>query len=815
MVLMELSPAVVWTCLLAAGLLVLSPVSSCTTCRAVPRPPHLTHCVFMYRGNTTCFWEPGDTPVTRYTLHIQRKSLFEPSATKNFTCTTTDTYCTIKISSPRIEFCITVIAHSGSRNISSTTRCQPGRREVMLPPVTLKTVEPVKGKPHCLNVTWSKTSVLSDFQVSKSEIEAGNLNSQIEVTAVGQLGVQVLNVTVMGYWFRACLFRPDTSYIIRLRHRYLGPESPWSLWSNTLQGRTSEDAPSAAPVFWRQVKQTVGAGWRFVSLFWKPLPPLLANGRVLFYNVTCQTGHAQVLSDHGSCRDLSHTNMSCSLLLPVGRSSCSLTASTSAGSSPKAHVWLIGASETEPPPPSQLTASPLDDHTMEVQWTAPDNQSLDGCVVEWSAVRETNSMLHWEKLNSSCTKLVITEGLKAMERYSVSVKCLYGEQGASRNRTLYIYTRQGTPSAGPSVNVQHISGSRVEISWSLVPVELRHGFIRNYTLHCTSTNRPGKTVFVPSHVQRYTLQNLMPGYYDIFMQANTDAGAGVPGNHANVHIGSDETSMVLYVVLPLFLTVFALVLMTCLVKSKTVQRKLFKDIPDPSSSSLSRWTPKTTVESVKPLMAPQEPDIKYSEVILLGEQLNCNPDHDDSYQSTCSLQASYQYSPLRSSEHFINSSTKVQSSSVTDVTTCSSIYSSILFPKTLHRLPAPFLLPSYQWSNATPHTVSSINDIKRQLGGAGEPSDSHLSPANEQNPFLRQHQGFSSASDPSIALPNLTEVTSPKHSLTQSSFNLPCNTLIHSGVLTDKMGFSPFHRPVFVDLSYCPVECDPYISFDV
>lgn len=215
-------------------------------------------------------------------------------------------------------------------------------------------------------------------------------------------------------------------------------------------------------------------------------------------------------------------------------------------------------------------------------------------------------------------------------------------------------------------------------------------------------------------------------------------------------------------------------------------------------------------QSVKPLMAPQEPDVKYSEVILLGEQLNCNPDDDDSYQTTCSLQASYQYSPFRSSEHFINSSSKVQRSSITDVTTCSSIYSSILLPKTLPRLPAHFLLPSYQWSKATPHTVSSINDIKQRLGGAGEPPDS---PAHEQNPFLRQHQGFSRASHPSVTLP--TEVASLKHPLTQSGLKLPCNTLIHSGVLTDKMPFSPFHRPVFVDLSYCPMECDPYISSDV
>lgn len=77
----------------------------------------------------------------------------------------------------------------------------------------------------------------------------------------------------------------------------------------------------------------------------QPLPRFLANGRVLFFNVTCQTESAQVLKDHGSCRDLRSANTSCSLRLPAGRCSCALTASTSAGTSPEAHIWHRGASE--------------------------------------------------------------------------------------------------------------------------------------------------------------------------------------------------------------------------------------------------------------------------------------------------------------------------------------------------------------------------------------------------------------------------------------------------------------------------------------
>ncbi|MEQ2166384.1 hypothetical protein GOODEAATRI_027440, partial [Goodea atripinnis] len=106
------------------------------------------------------------------------------------------------------------------------------------------------------------------------------------------------------------------------------------------------------------------------------------------------------------------------------------------------------------PPPAKLTATPLGDSSMEVRWTSPPDLSLSGFVVEWFAVREkTSSILHWEKLNSSCTRLVIA-GSRAVE---------------------------------------HIYGSSVELSWSPVPVELLNGFIRNVTIFYITKHRPANS----------------------------------------------------------------------------------------------------------------------------------------------------------------------------------------------------------------------------------------------------------------------------------------------------------------------------------
>ncbi|XP_041669344.1 interleukin-31 receptor subunit alpha [Cheilinus undulatus] len=542
---MEQRPALMWTFLLGAALaLVFPPAGSFNTSKADPRQPELIRCEFLHRANVTCYWKLGSALSSHNTLQVQRLpwthkvNISRKSPLTTFSCTTSGTSCTAALngSSVRFEFCTTVTAQGPSWNESSQNRCQSGRLEVILPPVTLD-VKPVSGKPKCLNVTWSN----SDFPVSLKEIRAGHLTSQIQFAAQGQLDFQVQNVIVRDYSMLVCLFRPDTSYSIRLRHQFLAagnetvhkyPELYWSPWSNETWGRTVMDAPA----LWRQIKQTEQNGWRNISLLWQ------ANGRVRSYNVTCHTESSLVLEDHGSCKNLHSLSTSCSLLLPNGCCSCALTAFTSEGFSPEARTWFLGVSESEPPPPNNLTVRPLDDSSLDVRWTAPVGLPAKGYVVEWFAMTESNnSILHWETLNSSCTAFVITEGVKALERYTVSVRVLYGERGAGQNRMVQVYTRQGAPSSGPTVVVKQISGRTVELTWSPVPVEMRHGFIRSYVLYFITANQPTGRKGLSADAHSDSLRDLLPGNYDIFMKAITDAGAGEPGPVTKVHIGGQDT----------------------------------------------------------------------------------------------------------------------------------------------------------------------------------------------------------------------------------------------------------------------------------
>ncbi|KAK5857658.1 hypothetical protein PBY51_010886 [Eleginops maclovinus] len=841
---MERSRAVVWTCLL--GALALPPAYSVTTSEADPRPPRLLRCVFLNRANATCHWDAGDIQTTHYTLQVQlvfildttQRGLFSSdcrtdsflrlppnSSAKEFTCITPNTSCTAAFEGTDVRscFCISITAHGPKQNITSRPRCQSGRTEVMLPPAILTNAKSVSRSAGCLTLTWRHT--LSMFPVAPSEIISGKLNSQIEFTTQGQSHAHVQNVEVTGDSFLVCIFRPDTSYTIRLRLRFRGPESPWSPWSNTCRGRTREDAPSAAPAFWRQVKQTDKEGWRLLTLLWKPLPHFLANGRILFYNVTCQTESSQVLKDHGSCRDLHHTTTSCSLLLPAGRCSCALTASTSAGASPAAQIWFSGASETNPPAPSQFTVSPLNDSGLDVRWTAAVDRSITSFVLEWFAVREQNSsVLLWEVLSSSCTERVIT-GVKPMERYAVSVRALYRGRGAGQNRTVHVYTRQGAPSAGPKVSVQQISGSKVVLTWSPVPVEQLHGFIRNFTIIYITLNHSTERVILPGSTPPYSLEDLSPGDYDIFMQANTDVGAGAAGPKAKVHIGPEEVSIVLYAVLPLILTSLALVLMACLAQNKNVRKKLFRDIPNPSNSSMAHWSPKINVESIKwPTMA-ERPEILYSEVVFLDECELQSPDTDQDLDYQRDLQTYFCHrntSPpvsgvstpeniIKSENDCIKSPTRAKTTSDTDL---SSIYANVIFPETLKSVPLPLTSPTYLQSLTWQHSSVSSNDVKRQLGG-----DSKLSVSSTRSDsppcqtdelknillFLRQHQSLASSRSSSILLYHPAQVTAPKpfsQSLYRSVPSLQANTCPRSDDLLSMSGSSS--HSVFVDFSYLP-----------
>ncbi|KAJ3613224.1 hypothetical protein NHX12_019474 [Muraenolepis orangiensis] len=480
-------------------------------------------CVFLERVNVTCHWDaedpPGPAPETRYTLVVEKMSGQNGSLAliKTFNCSTSNTSCTANLpnSSVNLWYCVSVLTHRppGGEGRQSLPRCQPGSMEVMLFPVENLSVSPIGGRPHCLLLEWEGPWL---HPMTMSQINNGDLTSQMEYSTQGQQVKELSLVRARApnpfetreVRFEACVFRPATTYSVRLRLRYKASSAPWSLWSSPSSNSTAEDAPSAAPTFWRRL-----------------LPAPVANGRVVYHNVSCRQRDGAALRDLGTCAAVGGAATSCHVTLPPGIFSCSVVAGNSVGVSPAAHLLLrLGRPEADRPPPNNTTATPLDEHSLDVRWTAPLDQSVEGFVVEWSAVTSDGpGVVHWERLKASQKGLVIRDGVEPGTRYHVWVTAVYHHGGL-------------VPSTGPVVEMQDIIGNRLDLVWSPVPVEQRRGYIRQYAVFYKHADGHTLNLTLPEQVLSCSLVHLSPGLYTIYMRASTDEGFGEPGPAINVNI---------------------------------------------------------------------------------------------------------------------------------------------------------------------------------------------------------------------------------------------------------------------------------------
>lgn len=239
-------------------------------------------------------------------------------------------------------------------------------------------------------------------------------------------------------------------------------------------------------------------------------------------------------------------------------------------------------------------------------------------------------------------------------------------------------------------------------------------------------------------------------------------------------------------------------------------------------------------QSMKHSVVPGRSEIKYSEVVLLGESelQTCDQDQDISYQNVCDLQTyslvpvSTSQTPLTTRPMFIRSPTGARMTCSMDLSSSSYFYSNVLPAQTIKTVSTPILSTTYC------QAVSSY-DSKMQLGGEKEPSEerseSSLCPTDEFKTFslfLKPYQTTISFSDynstPQSAslLPHSVEFPPLKHPFPQSNSNpvpsLQPDTFTHPNASSDKFStsFSPFFFSL-MDFSYCPVECEPYISIAV
>ncbi|XP_061094673.1 interleukin-6 receptor subunit beta isoform X2 [Conger conger] len=546
--------------------------------------PSVPRCVFMSFANVTCQWEPGvnTPPGTRYVLHVNENG-FEQRLCQ----TQLETRCSVPIDSLNWYYCIWVTAKSAHAEASSPHLCIKALHAAKLYAPNFTGLTAISGNGTCLEFRWSEPEY---FPLTKGHVAAGLLAYQLEYSTEEQSHPRILELDLRRKVH--CRFSPFTLYTARIRYRYHNdtpPLSHWSDWSGRLQARTEEGAPSIQPQLWRLIERVRVKDRRQVTLLWKPLPKSQANGVISGYRVWCWKEPAQTELDPGGCRDLLPSQTSCQLLLPPQRCSCALSAGNSAGQSPAAVVTIPSATHKETRSPVAFRVGALDDFTLTVLWDPV--PSASGFVVEWRAASDPPPRWpRWRKLGPHCSGVNVSEGVRPKEGYAVSVRAEFGAE-AGPGWSVLVYTRQGAPSAGPRLHVAELGSRSVFLQWDPIPLEQRHGFVRNYTLYCESNDhdsRRCRPTVVPEHQRQCQLSDLS-GVYSLYMTASTDAGQGAAGPPLSVVVKGYTVSAGTILSCSILPLLTGMVLFFCLRWRQRIKYTFWPWVPDPSQSSLSLW----------------------------------------------------------------------------------------------------------------------------------------------------------------------------------------------------------------------------------
>ncbi|KAF7663073.1 hypothetical protein LDENG_00218860 [Lucifuga dentata] len=554
----------------------------CAAAKEFLQSPSRPRCVFIAYSNVSCYWTPGNNspPNTLYTLEAnitKRGPTCESVGMHAFSCTRiAETHCLGSMGSPNRRYSVRVVAHSDSNTASSPPLCINALDAVKLRRPLLSDLRPVKENTTCLELQWHKPG---KFALTHDHICSGSVKYQLQYRTDDQPEAQTVEAYISEHLKTLecknslktkhtvqlrglCSFIPFTQYTIRLRHRYHGE---WSEWSNQLQSCTGIAAPLAPPQLWRTLNRTDDPQQRRVTLLWKSPPKSQTACTSLWFNVSCHSeGSHNALLQTESC--LNMTDTSCQLTLPTGHSSCSLTMSNSAGTSPAVWVTLPAPTHTHTVlrVMNAINAKTLNDSSLEITWGANEHPSLTSFLVAWESASESDTNIpNWERLSYNTSSMIIT-GLQPEVRYTMTVSPEFGSE-SDESISTRTYTRQGVPSTGPILHVQEQRGNAVLLVWEPPPVEQQRGFITQYSLYCQrEDNTQCEVHTVPGEELHYRLTGLS-GVYKMNMTAHTMAGEGPAGPLLFITVEDDySVRTILFFVLPaVFIVVLILIIAAC------------------------------------------------------------------------------------------------------------------------------------------------------------------------------------------------------------------------------------------------------------
>ncbi|XP_036919102.1 leukemia inhibitory factor receptor [Sturnira hondurensis] len=412
---------------------------------------------------------------------------------------------------------------------------------------------------------------------------------QVEINKMNS-AQELRNVTIQGvdgssYLAAVGGLHPYTVYSFRVR---CSGETfwKWSRWSSEKPYLTTEAIPSKGPDTWREWR----SDGKNLIIYWKPLPVSEANGKILFYNVSCSSDErTQSLSE---IPDPQHK---AEIQLDRNDYIISVVAKNSAG----------------PSPPSKIASMEIPNDDLETEqtvgvgkgvlltWNYDPNMTCD-YVVKWcNSSRAEPCLMDWKKVPANSTATVVeSDQFRPGVRYNFF---LYGcrNQGYQLLRSVIGYVEELAPIVAPNFTVEDTSADSILVKWEDIPVEELRGFLRGYLFYFEKgerdtskmqgleSGRPDVKVKNITDISQKTLRIAdlqSKTSYHLVLRAYTSAGLG-PGKSMFVVTKENSVGLIVAILIPVAVAVVVGVVTSilCYRKREWIKETFYPDIPNPEN----------------------------------------------------------------------------------------------------------------------------------------------------------------------------------------------------------------------------------------
>lgn len=391
--------------------------------------------------------------------------------------------------------------------------------------------------------------------------------------------------------------QPHTEYVIQMRCKKQGDGGYWSDWTDNVTVMTPEHRPTSKPDLWKVPGSEMG------EVLVVAKDPKFSNGRITAFGLKIQYSRKgsveqEIIPVNGSGAEQSYNDTGVTLLRRISLAHkqfvhVCVNASNSVGTSPEACLGI----PAKPSGGVEGLRAWTQDEQMFVEWKPP-NSSVTEYVIEWSRPGRTD----WQRENRSTSKAVIKGRLEPWVRYNVSLYVLRSGM-ITRKAGLQAYLHQAAPSQAPSIIKSNPGYEYVDLTWDQIPLDMRRGFLTNYTIYCKKEKQFLEPIHVPANVTSYTLTKLSGNTkYDVWISASTAAGS-LNGTHHSFTTVKHAPGMVEGIVVGVslgFLFLLLMAILLCFYKKDVIKENLWPQIPNPGESTIGSWSPDYPLKAETP-----------------------------------------------------------------------------------------------------------------------------------------------------------------------------------------------------------------------